>query len=347
MDIDVICKLFNNKYLSKTYIYNKLHMKGIYNNKTYKYPFDKTWDENTTNQEIFDFVQDSSKSYRDKHIIVFGYSGSGKTYTISHILKDIINDLNKENNTYHVTCIQIYNNNIYDIFNKNEKLQFFKNNDLIIRGMKKINSKPFEFIFHTIQENRKINKTFNNDTSSRSCMIIQIKSLKGNTTIIDMPGQEVGNTKNNFSVHQEAKNINLNLLALKNCISCYYQKKEYIPFRNSLLTLALKKMFYSVCKVFFICNVNGKHPFYHQLDSMKYASCLVNKKKELGINYQQLLLEYSLYIQNIGLNYIDDNDLFKEIKNKKYHNIHNIKKLVKSSSDSLIRFKKKLDNIIP
>ena len=346
MDIDVICKLFNNKDLSKKYIHNRLHMKGNYNKKTYEYPFDKVWDENTKNNEIYDFIQESSQSYRDKHIIVFGYSGSGKTYTISHILKDIINDLNNQNNTYSVTCIQIYNNNIYDIFNKNEKLHFFKNNDLVVRGMKKINNNSFEYIFNTIQQNRKINKTFNNDTSSRSCMILQIKSLKGNTTIVDMPGQEVGNLKNNFGVHQEAKTINLNLLALKQCISCYYQKKDYIPFRNSLLTMALKKMFYSVCKVFFICNVNGVHPFYHQLDSMKYASCLVNKKKELGINYQQLLLEYSLYIQNIGLNYIDDNELFKEIKNQKYNNIHNIKKLVKSSSDSLLRFQKKLDQII-
>jgi len=42
-----------------------------------------------------------------------------KHILISHILKDIINDLNKQNNTFHVTCIQIYNNNIYDIFNKN------------------------------------------------------------------------------------------------------------------------------------------------------------------------------------------------------------------------------------
>ena len=347
MDIDVICKLRNNKNLNKKYIHNKLYLKGDYKKKTYQYHFDNVWDETTTHSEIFNHIQDTSNSYRDKHIIVFGYSGSGKTYTISNILKSIIDDLYEQKNKFTMTCIQIYNNNIYDIFNHNQPLQFFKNKDLLVRGMKKINTQSFESVYHVIQENRKINKTFSNDTSSRSCMIITINTIKGNTTIIDMPGQEVGNINNNFSVHNEAKNINLNLLALKQCITNYYQKKNYIPFRNSLLTMAVKKMFYSVCKVFFICNINGDHNFYHQLDSMKYASCLVNKKKELAIDYQKLLLEYSIYIQTIGLNYIEDNDLFKEIKNKNYSNLDTIKKLIKSSSDSLLRFQKKFNEIVP
>ena len=132
-----------------------------------------------------------------------------------------------------------------------------------------------------------------------------------NCTTLGCGKQHVVEKKHRFNICKIISNENSNTQAEKLYDELYYQKKDYIPFRNSLLTMALKKMFYSVCKVFFICNINGVHPFYHQLDSMKYASCLVNKKKELGINYQQLLLEYSLYIQNIGLNYIDDNEVFK------------------------------------
>ena len=347
MDIDVICKLRNNNNFNKTIVKNKTFLKTQFNKKIYYFYFDKIWNENISDDYIFNYIKQSSNSYRDKNIIVFGYSGSGKTYTINKILKNIIDYYKQCNNTFSISCIQFYNNHIFDIFNHNKPLKYFKNNNLLIHNISKLSNKNYEFISETIENNRKINKTHSNDTSSRSCLIISIKSIIGNYTIIDMPGQEVANINNNNNVNNEAKNINLNLLALKQCIMNYFQKKNYIPFRNSLLTLYLKKMFYSVCKVFFICNVNGDHNLFHQIDSMKYASCLVNKQKSDAINYKKFLLEYSIYIQNIGLNYCDDNTIFKQIKNKNYNNIHQIKHLVNQNLNTLIQFKKKLNNLLP
>jgi hypothetical protein len=347
MDIDVICKLRNNTNLKKTNIKNKTYLKTFFNKKKYHFYFDKIWNENVSDQYIFDYIQQSSNSYRDKNIIVFGYSGSGKTYTINKILKYIIDFYKQFNNTFNISCIQLYNNSIYDVFNNNSILKYFKNNNLVIHDISKLNNKDFDFIIKQIELNRKINKTSSNDVSSRSCLIISITSIIGNYTIIDMPGQEIANINNNNIVNNEAKNINLNLLALKKCIMNYFQKKNYIPFRDSLLTLYLKKMFYSVCKVFFICNVNGEHNLFHQIDSMKYATCLVNKKKTDAVNYQKLLLEYSIYIQNIGLNYCDDNTIFKQIKNKNYNNIHKIKRLINENLSTLNNFKKNLEKILP
>lgn len=80
---------------------------------------------------------------------------------------------------------------------------------------------------------------------------------------------------------------------------------------------------------------------------MKYATCLVNKKKTDSVNYQKLLLEYSIYIQNIGLNYCDDNNIFKQIKNKNYNNIHKIKRLINENLSTLNNFKKNLEKILP
>lgn len=343
MDIDVICKLRNNIHFTKKKG-EKPSLEAFYQKNKYEYAFDHIWDDDTSFDDITDYLYNESKSYRDRHIVVFGYSGSGKSYTITNILKNILQDL--ESNKFTISCFQIYNNKIYDLFNNNKPLLFYKNKELLIKNNTKLNSKPFEYVNTVIQQNRKINKTSCNDTSSRSCMIITIQTLRGNTTIIDMPGQEVANIYNQQNVHNEAKNINLSLLALKQCITNYYEKKNHIPFRNSLLTLYLKKMFYSVCRVFFICNVYGKHQLFHQIDSMKYVSFLRNNKKKSGVNYQKLLLEYSYYIQNIGLNFCDDNVIFQEIKKKNYKNIHRIHKLVKSNSEYIIAFQKKLENIL-
>jgi hypothetical protein len=62
-------------------------------------------------------------------------------------------------------------------------------------------------------------------SSSRSCLIIKINSIVGNFNIIDMPGQEIGNVNNNNIVNNEAKNINLNMLALKTMYIILLSKK--------------------------------------------------------------------------------------------------------------------------
>jgi len=346
MDIDVICKFRNKSNFIVKKFKNKKVISTKYNKKSFKYNFNDVWDNNMSFDNIYSYMNDNSTNYKDKNIILFGYSGSGKTYTMINILKQIINDYINKNITYKLTCFQIYKNTIFDVLNNNNELKYFKNDKLLVKNPTKIQFQSFDDLEKIINENRKNNKTDSNDISSRSCLIIKINSIVGNFNIIDMPGQEIGNVNNNNIVNNEAKNINLNMLALKQCILSYYQKNKYIPFRNSLLTLYLKKMFISVCKVYFICTINAEHNFYHQLDSMKYASCLVHPKKNLDNDIQKLLLEYSLYITDISLNNTEDNEIHREIRKNDLTNIHKIGKLLKSNSDTIIAFQKKYDNFM-
>lgn len=341
MDIDVICKFRNKSNFKIKKLKNIKIISTKYNKKSFKYNFNEVWDNDMPFEDIYSYINNNSSTYKDKNIILFGYSGSGKTYTMINILKQIINDYINKNITYKLTCFQIYNNVIFDVLNNNNELKYFKNNNLLVKNATKIQFKTFQELENIINDNRKNNKTDSNDISSRSCLIIKINSLVGNFNIIDMPGQEIGNVNNNNLVNNEAKNINLNMLALKQCILSYYQKCKYIPFRNSLLTLYLKKMFISICKVYFICTINAEHNFYHQLDSMKYASCLVHPKKNLDDDIQKLLLEYSIYITDITLNNSENNDIHREIRNNNFINIHKIGKLLKSNSDTIIYFQQK------
>lgn len=343
MDIDVICKFRNKLNFNITESKNIKNISTKFKKKKYSFNFNEIWDDNTTNESIFSFINNNSENYRERNLIFFGYSGSGKTYSMINILKEIINDFIEKKIKYKITCFQIYNNNIYDMLNKNKKLKFFKNNELIIKNPTKKYFNSFEELNKIINDNKKINKTENNDTSSRSCVIIKINSITSNFNIIDMHGQEVGNPKNNDIVSNEAKNINLNMLALKQCIMNYYQKKKYIPFRDSLLTLYLKNMFISVCKVYFICTINTNHNFFQQLDSMKYASCLVHPKKNIKNDILNFLIEYSLYITTLSLNNHDNNNIFKEFRKNNYTNIDQIGELITSNMNAISTFNKKYE----
>lgn len=346
MDIDVICK-FRNK--CNFNISNNKNIKKIstkYNKKKYSFSFNEIWDDNNSFKSIYSYLNNNSNNYRDKNIILFGYSGSGKTYTMNNILKEIINEYIETKTNYKITCFQIYNNSIFDILNNNLPLKFFKNNELNIKNPTKMYFDNYDDLINIINNNRKINKTDNNDISSRSCLILKIMTIKGNYNIIDMHGQEIGNPNNNNILSNEAKNINLNMLALKQCIISYYEKRKYIPFRDSLLTLYLKNMFTSICKVYFICTINAEHQFYQQLDSMKYASCLVHPKKNIKNDIQKFLIEYSLYITSISLNNQDDNTIFKEIRRNDYSNIDHINDLIVSNLDAITVFNKKYNEFI-
>lgn len=343
MDIDVICK-FRNKLNFK--IFNNKNIKNIkttFNKKKYDFNFNEVWDDNNSFESIYSYLNENSNNYRDKNIILFGYSGSGKTYTMNNILNQIINSYINNKIKYKISCFQIYNNQIFDILNNNKILKFFKNNELKIRNPKKMYFDNFNDLIELINNNRKINKTDNNDISSRSCLIIKIKTFKEDYNIIDMHGQEIGNPKNNDLLSREAKNINLNMLALKQCIMSYYEKRKYIPFRNSLLTLYLKSMFTSICKVYFICTINAEHKLFQQLDSMKYASCLVHPKKNIACDIRDLLIEYSLYITTLSLNNFENNVIHKEIRKNNYSNINKINELLVSNMNAISIFNKKYE----
>ena len=121
MDIDVICKFRNKSNFKIKKLKNKKIISTKYNKKSFKYNFNEVWDNDMPFEDIYSYINNNSSTYKDKNIILFGYSGSGKTYTMINILKQIINDYINKNITYKLTCFQIYNNVIFDVLNNNNE----------------------------------------------------------------------------------------------------------------------------------------------------------------------------------------------------------------------------------
>tara|TARA_E500000331_G_C17149704_1_gene666696 strand:+ start:85 stop:579 length:495 start_codon:yes stop_codon:yes gene_type:complete len=155
-----------------------------------------------------------------------------------------------------------------------------------------------------------------------------------------MAGQETNsNINKNVEIQKQANNINLNMLALKECIQGLKEKKKYIPYRRTLLTLALRPMFEYNCNVSFICNVNLSQHLYYQLDSLRYASFLFKKKSKKDSMNDLLFKKYTSYIQDIGLHECDERMIWNDMKEGKFENIKGVEKILhkkRRSIDSML-----------
>ena len=201
--------------------------------------------------------------------------------------------------------------------------------------MKKKNE-DIDDMMQMIQHNRTTAQTELNFCSSRSHAIITIYYNKKKYVIVDMAGQETNTSINkDTEVQKQANNINLNMLALKECIRCLKEKNKYIPYRRTLLTLALRPIFEDSCNVSFICNVNMKQHLYYQLDSMKYASYLYSKNNKRQNRNHKLFKKYTSYIQDIGWYECNERLIWNDMKEGKFNNVKQVQSILQKKRKSV------------
>jgi hypothetical protein len=316
MPIQVYCRIRDGKFdkIFNDEISCNLHV----THKRTKHDFEvnKIWNNGETNDEIFEDLFPMTKSHFVNYWVAFGYTGSGKTYTTTHLLQNLYNHLKVDNKgALLISAIQIYNDNIYDLFNKNNKLPYYKTNELVIKNVTKKKNEDIDVIMQMIQCNRTTAQTELNFCSSRSHAIITIHYNKKKYVIVDMAGQETNSSINkDTEIQKQANNINLNMLALKECIRCVKEKNKYVPYRRTLLTLALRPIFEDSCNVSFLCNVNMKQHLYYQLDSMKYASFLFSKNNKRQNRNHGIFKKYTSYIQDIGWYECNERMIWSDMK---------------------------------
>ncbi|ORD97990.1 KINH [Hepatospora eriocheir] len=231
------------------------------NNKTYS--FERVYF-NESQYEIFDnikFVLNEFLDNKNASIIVYGQTGSGKTFTLfnrdNSMLKNnlliennfglIFNSLfylfNNTNNLT-ISSIEIYNENIYDLFNNN-KLILRQSNDKLILNLNEITVNSYDKAIEYLDialNNRTVQSTKMNANSSRSHIIINIIHNDCKLSFIDLAGSERFNDNN----LRTTVSINSGLLALGNVINALYKKTKnkntYVPYRDSKLTRILESV---------------------------------------------------------------------------------------------------------
>ena len=321
--------------------------------------------ESSENLDCFDLAR-TSRSFQTKVYgikISFHNEVEKKTMIVCCIIDDLIKmkrekDVDnpmKKFNKITVSAYQIYCEKMYDMLNNNKQLKVFKTNKLIINDLTVKNIENREQIIKIIEKNRKMAATNMNEVSSRSHAIIIICYGGKKYTFIDMAGQESGVTssKNEKNVKKQGTAINLNMLALKEFIRLHHAKSNHIPFRRTLLTLALKPMFTTHCYVAFICTIGAKQKLFYQLDSIRYASALYNKdnlKKDLKI--KELFKKYTDYVEESGWIACRERELWMKMKGgnigeftKIFGYMRKRSKLILGLSKTSLKYKKILPSI--
>ena len=332
---------------------NVSNIRYTHNKKHFHFKINRLWDKGEDNEYIFNDLIERKKLSSHIFWVAFGYTGSGKTYTIYSLLEELLYSLRKANADIDVSAYQIYDRNIYDMLNNNQELKIYKTNNLVVNGLTTKRLTNIREFITTIQSNRAMASTKMNDVSSRSHAMIEISVGRKKYTLVDMAGQESGATcsDNEKLVQKQGRAINLNMLALKECIRRYNKKEKHIPFRGCLLTLALKPMFMEDCYVAFICTLSTKHSVYYQMDSLRYASALYdNKETNKEKLYYEVFDKYTKYINEVGWIGCEERELWRRMRGGNFNRCHKLRPYIKEKLKHIhdfSRFLKKYEKILP
>jgi hypothetical protein len=150
--------------------------------------------------------------------------------------------------------------------------------------------------------------------------------------------------QNSNFVQKQANSINLSLLALKECIRAYSTNKKkregFIPFRRSVLTMALKPIFTSKSSTSIICTLYPK--LKHQtIDTLKYASNL--QKRDSQSRKPDRINEYGNYISQIDAISFRERRLWYDMKKNNQFPKSQINKYLDDKISKINKFKRRLN----
>ena len=263
------------------------------------YMFDKVFDIDYRNSAIYNemgFMLVSNLLKQQNSVLyVYGQTGSGKTYSLfgdennMGLLEMMLLDLSRSRYDIVYNGVQIYNNKCYDIFTKRE-LKECEQSDGSIEFLNIENFQLHKCEINTTHDNiihnvgnviddiksaRYVGVSSSNKTSSRSHLIFQVKCGNNYIKIIDLAGSERAcrskqNEEHNF---RENANINLGILAIKECIRSSTCHLKRIPYRNSKITKILKETFCTSVNTFVLATMSPlKEDVIDTKDTLKYIS---------------------------------------------------------------------------
>lgn len=279
------------------------------------FSFDGIFTPHSSQEDVFAEVSPMVQSALDGYnvcIFAYGQTGSGKTYTMEggcgkeqygiiprafNMIFTCMDDLKKMGWDIEIKAsfLEIYNEVIYDLLNSSK--------DQVSHDIKMVNSKgPVDVYVSNLKEeevksshdfiklmifaqrNRQTAATLNNERSSRSHSVAQIKisavhekrkeKYTSNLNLVDLAGSESGKTTQRMD---ETKHINRSLSELAKVILSLQTNQAHIPYRNSKLTHLLMPSLGGNSKTLMLVNINQfDECFSETLNSLRFATKVNN-----------------------------------------------------------------------
>lgn len=302
-------------------------MKHMFIN-TISYQFSHSYDENATNDDVYsdsfiDLLNHVYQGYGNGTCIMFGQTGTGKTYTMSALEEQLATDLFEQefviSKKIKITMcsFEIQGKKCFDLFNEsgNKKEIFLREGEdkqIHIRGANYVdinNQKEFLKFIDIVRKERTSSATYVNENSSRTHAIIRIiftpityEGKVCSLTLVDLAGSEMSNDSMYHTAEQrrECADINTSLMCLKDCIKIASQRshssnpdKYHIPYRNSKLTILLKDCFENDCDhtlVIATINSNPKDTE-HTLNTLSHVAVMCEGDKTFTEDKREIVSE--------------------------------------------------------
>lgn len=264
--------------------------------KDLKFVFDRVFNENSTQQEVFEFttkqILEGVLNGYNCSVFAYGATGSGKTHTMlgsvdqpgvmyltMQQLYERIEQMKDEKICeVAVSYLEVYNEQIQDLLEPKGSLAVREDpqKGTVVQRLSFHQPKTAKELLEMLasgNQNRTQHPTEANATSSRSHAVFQVyvkqqdriasisKNLRvAKMCLIDLAGSErVTSTKAQGARFREGANINRSLLALGNVINALADgkgKKSHIPYRDSKLTRLLKDSLGGNCRTVMIATVS-------------------------------------------------------------------------------------------
>ncbi|XP_062918558.1 kinesin-like protein KIF18A isoform X2 [Mobula hypostoma] len=264
--------------------------------KDLKFVFDRVFNENSTQQEVFEFttkhILEGVLNGYNCSVFAYGATGSGKTHTmlgsedqpgVMYLtmleLYERIEQMKDEKICeVAVSYLEVYNEQIHDLLEPKGSLAVREDpqKGTVVQRLSFHQPKTAKELLEMLangNQNRTQHPTDVNATSSRSHAVFQVyvkqqdriasisKNLRvAKMCLIDLAGSErVTATKAQGARFREGANINRSLLALGNVINALADgkgKKSHIPYRDSKLTRLLKDSLGGNCHTVMIATVS-------------------------------------------------------------------------------------------
>lgn len=242
--------------------------------QVFNFEFEKVFSPQSTQAEVFDEVQDLVLSVLDGFnvcIFAYGQTGSGKTFTmegpkenpgvntraLEKLFADVASKQGEWDYGLRITLLEIYNEKVQDLLSDDPSpnLKVVQGKEgMSVLGLTHAAVSSADEVQKLLQrgkKNRHVTKTDMNEHSSRSHLILSVyaagtnrltgASSMGKLHLIDLAGSErISRSGVTGEALKEAQKINYSLSALGNVISARANRKEHVPYRDSMLTYLLQ-----------------------------------------------------------------------------------------------------------
>ena len=311
-----------------------------------RYTFDHAFGQEASQRQVYEATtQKLLAGVMDGYnasCFAYGATGAGKTYTMLgnvdspgcmvHTVGELFQRIREQDSKsfrVYLTYLEVYNENIRDLLNPQTgylDLREDPEKGIAVAGITEYSASGVEEtmeLLHKGNQNRSVEPTKKNETSSRSHAVMQImveqrqKSSDivetvriGKFSLIDLAGSERASATDNRGARLvEGANINRSLLALANCINALATESDaqnkagrngrrrvrtnFVPYRDSKLTRLLKDSFGGNCRTVMIANVSPAANQYEEtVNSLKYA----NRAKDIKTKVQQNVVDTEMHV---------------------------------------------------